>query len=82
MKKKGNIEEEKFAVPYKNIYYIIGGFALMILGYILMTGGGTTDPNIFNEKEMFSFTRIVLAPVLIVAGFAAEVWAIMHKSKK
>lgn len=82
MKNNENFNEDKFAVRYKNIFYIIGGFALMILGYILMTGGGTKDPNVFNEKEMFSFTRIVLAPILILLGFAAEIVAIMYKSKK
>ncbi len=82
MKKKEIIGDAKFAIPYRNIYYIIGGFAIMILGYILMTGGGTKDPNIFNEKEMFSFTRIVIAPVLILIGFAAEIVAIMIKPKK
>jgi len=78
-----NIEnQEKFAIPYKNLLYVIIGMALMIIGYILMTGGGTTDPNIFPEKEMFSFRRIVLAPVLILFGFGVEIFAIMHTPKQ
>ena len=54
----------------------------MILGFVLMTGGGTDDPNVFDGENMFSFTRIVLAPVVILIGFAAEIFAIMYKPKQ
>jgi hypothetical protein len=46
-----------------------------------MTGGGTTDPNVFPEEQMFSFRRITLAPFLILLGFAVEVFAIMYVPK-
>ena len=71
------------AVPKKNILYIIAGFAIMVLGYVLMSGGGSDDPNVFNE-EMFSVRRITVAPVVILIGIVVEIWAIMHigKSKK
>jgi hypothetical protein len=82
MKKNESVNEEKFAIPYKNIYLIIGGLLLMIIGYVCMTGGGSDNPDIFREKELFSFTRIVIAPLLILAGFAAEIAAIMYKPKK
>jgi len=75
------MDSGKFAIPYKNLVYIVAGLALMIIGYALMTGGGTTDPNIFPKEEMFSFRRIVLAPLFILAGFAVEIFAIMHKPK-
>ena len=75
------MDSGKFAIPYKNLVYILTGLALMIIGYALMTGGGTTDPNIFPKEEMFSFRRIVLAPLFILAGFAVEIFAIMHKPK-
>lgn len=80
---KENVEEGGFALPKKNILYIIAGFAIMVLGYVLMGGGGSDDPNVFNH-EMFSFRRITLAPVVILAGMVVEIWAIMHigKSKK
>lgn len=78
-----NIEnQERFAIPYKNLTYVIVGLALMIIGYIFMSGGGAADPNVFPEKEMFSFGRIVLAPVLILLGFCVEIFAIMYQPKK
>jgi len=80
---KINIEnQERFAIPYKNLTYVLIGLALMIIGYVLMSGGGTTDPNIFPKEEMFSFRRIVLAPVLILLGFGVEIFAIMYKPKQ
>ena len=80
---KENSEERGFAIPKKNILYIIAGFAIMILGYVLMSGGGSDDPNVFNE-EMFSVMRITVAPVVILIGIVVEIWAIMHigKTKK
>ena len=75
------MDSGKFAIPYKNLVYIVAGLVLMIIGYALMTGGGTSDPNIFPKEEMFSFRRIVLAPLFILAGFAVEIFAIMHKPK-
>ena len=80
---KENTEDGAFAIPRKNVLYIIAGFAVMVLGYILMAGGGSDDPNVFNYG-MFSFRRIVLAPVVILVGMVMEIWAIMHigKSKK
>lgn len=77
------IDDSKFALPYKNILYIIIGFVVMVLGYVLMAGGGSDDPNVFN-MEMFSFRRAVLAPIVILAGMVEIIWAIMYigKSKK
>lgn len=71
----------QFAIPRKNIIYLLAGLALMIIGFVLMTGGGTTDPSVFPEKEMFSFRRITLAPLFILAGFVVEIFAIMYKPK-
>ena len=80
---KENSEERGFAIPKKNLLYIIAGFAIMVLGYVLMSGGGSDDPNVFNE-EMFSVRRITVAPVVILIGIVVEIWAIMHigKTKK
>ncbi|MBQ6573280.1 MAG: DUF3098 domain-containing protein [Bacteroidales bacterium] len=77
---KENTEEGAFAIPRKNVLYIIAGFAVMVLGYVLMAGGGSDDPNVFNYG-MFSFRRIVLAPVVILVGMVVEIWAIMHIGK-
>ena len=58
---------------------IIGLFFIAV-GFILMSGGGSDDPNIFNE-EIYSFRRIRLAPILVVTGFIIEVYAILTKSE-
>lgn len=57
------------------------GLAFMTLGFILMAGGGSDDPNVFNP-EIFSWRRIRLAPALIIIGLGIEVYAILSKSKK
>ncbi len=54
----------------------------MVLGCIFMLGGGSDNPDVFNGEKLFSFTRITLSTVLIVAGFAVEVYAIMRKPKE
>ena len=60
---------------------ILVGLALMVLGYILMTGGGSSDPQVFNYA-MFDFRRLVLAPVSIVAGIIVIIVAIILKPKE
>ena len=57
------------------------GLALIVLGYILMTGGGSSDPQVFNYA-MFDFRRLVLAPVSIVAGIIVIIVAIIRKPKE
>ena len=74
-------KNDGFALPKRNILYIIAGFAVMLVGYLLMAGGGSDDPNVFNDG-MFSFRRMVSAPVVILAGMVFEIWAIMHVDKK
>jgi hypothetical protein len=76
-----DMDSGKYAIPYKNLIFVVAGLALMIIGYTLMTGGGTTDPKVFTGEEMFSFRRIVLAPLFILAGFATEIFAIMYKPR-
>ncbi len=75
------IDEKAFAIPRKNILYIIAGFAVMVLGYILMSGGGSDNLNEFNQ-DMFSFRRLVLAPIVILAGMVIEIVAIMYRGRK
>lgn len=57
------------------------GLAFIALGFILMSGGGSEDPNVFNE-EIYNFRRIRLAPTLVLIGFAIEIYAILAKPKK
>lgn len=53
--------------------------SLLTLGFILMSGGGSTDPNVFNE-DVFSFRRITLAPIVIIGSYVALIWLILKKS--
>lgn len=69
-----------FTLGKKNYILIIIGFALIILGFILMSGGKSTDPNVFNE-EIFNFRRISLAPIIILIGFIIEIFAILWSPK-
>lgn len=64
-----------------NYRFIIIGVIMIIIGYLLMIGGGSEDPNIFNP-EIFSFRRIVLSPVIIVAGLLIIIVGIMKKFGK
>ncbi len=64
----------------KNYYVLIAGIVLIALGYLLMIGGGSEDPNEFNP-EIFSFQRISLAPMFCLAGFVVIIVAIMWRPK-
>lgn len=65
----------------KGLKLLLVGVLVMIAGYILMMGGGSDDPQVFNY-EMFNFRRLVAAPIVIVAGIAVEVVAIMRIGRK
>lgn len=69
-----------FAFGKQNYILIIVGTALAILGYILMSGGGSDDPTVFSE-ELFSFRRMYVAPILILVGLVVVGWGIMKKVK-
>ncbi len=64
----------------KNYYLLIAGILLIGLGYLLMIGGGSDDPNVFNP-EIFSFRRITLAPMVCMVGFIVILAAIMWRPK-
>lgn len=70
--------DEQMALTIKNYILLIAGFVVIIIGMVLMAGGGSDDPNVFNY-DMFSWRRITLAPILIVGGFAFEVYALLKK---
>ena len=65
----------------QNYIIVLIGIALIALGFILMIGGGSTDPDVFNEK-MFNTQRLTLAPILVLAGFVVEIVAIFWRGKK
>lgn len=69
---------EKMAMSKKGLRMLLAGLLVMIAGYILMTGGGSKDPNVFNYA-MFDFRRLVAAPLVILAGLVIEVIAVMGR---
>jgi len=73
-------KKNKLLFGKRNYRYMIIGLFFIAMGFILMSGGGSDDPNIFNE-EIYSFRRIRLAPILVVTGFIIEVYAILTKSE-
>jgi hypothetical protein len=62
-----------------NYVWMLVGAALIIVGMLLMSGGKSADPNVFNPNEVYSFRRITLAPIVIIIGFIVEVYAIFKK---
>ncbi|HVS97355.1 MAG TPA: DUF3098 domain-containing protein [Puia sp.] len=66
----------------ENYRWMLIGLVAVALGLILMSGGKSKDPNVFNPKEIYSFTRITLAPILILGGFVIEIFAIFRKDSK
>lgn len=74
-------KDEGFAFGKLNYKLLIIGFAIIVFGFILMAGGASDDPNVFNE-EIFSFRRITLAPIVVLFGFAFEIYAIMRKPEE
>lgn len=69
-----------FAFGKENYILVAVGTVLAILGYILMSGGGSDDPAVFSE-DLFSFRRMYIAPFMIVIGLAIVGWGIMKKVK-
>ena len=70
----------EFAFGKENYRLMLIGLVFIVAGFLLMVGGGSTDPNTFNP-EIFSFRRITLAPILILAGYVIEIFAIMKRPK-
>lgn len=75
-------KNENFAMPKQSYKYMAIGCAIIVLGFLLMIGGGNEDPTKFDAASMFSFRRITLAPIIVVAGFVFVGYAIMRKPKK
>lgn len=73
--------EKQFLFGKKNYILMAIGIALIVFGYLLMSGGASDDVNTFNY-EMFSTVRIRIAPMVVIAGFAVEIWAILARPNK
>ena len=74
------MKNSKFVFGKRNYRFMIIGIIFIALGFILMSGGGSDDPNIFNE-EIYSFRRIRIAPLVVIIGFAIEIYAILTNPK-
>lgn len=74
-------EEENKLFTKENYKWMLIGLIIMAIGFFLMAGGKSADPNVFNDAEIYSFRRITLAPIFIVAGLLVEIYAIMKKPK-
>ncbi len=75
--------ENKYEFVFGKLNYIlmIAGVIVLLIGYILLSGGGSDDPNVFNPA-MFDVRRLYVAPILIVVGFIIEIVAIMYRGGK
>lgn len=71
-----------FAFQKENYKWLIIGLVINVIGFILMIGGGSDDPNKFDAAELFSPVRLTVSPILIVAGYIVMIYAIMKKPKK
>lgn len=78
---KNSSNDKKMTLSRKNYALMAIGLGIIILGMVLMAGGGSDDPEVFNY-DMFSWRRITLAPIIIIAGFAFEIYAIMKRFDK
>ncbi len=66
----------------ENYMWMLIGAVVLALGFILMAGGKSADPNVFNPNEVYGTRRITIAPILVIAGFLIEIYAIMKKPKE
>ncbi len=80
-KKRKDAIQKNFVFEHKNYKFMLIGIAVIACGFILMTGGGSDDPAIFNP-EIYSWRRIRLAPAIILIGFGIEVYAILLNPNK
>tara|TARA_B110000046_G_scaffold47958_1_gene53050 strand:+ start:29075 stop:29314 length:240 start_codon:yes stop_codon:yes gene_type:complete len=73
--------KNELAFGKENYKLFIAAIVVVAIGYLLMVGGGSDDPTVFNGDELFSPIRITVAPIIVLFGFGIGVYAIMKKSK-
>lgn len=73
--------KQEFIFQKKNYLFMFIGIAFIVLGFVLMSGGGSDDPNVYND-EIYNFRRIRLAPTLVLIGLGIEIYAILLNPKK
>ena len=75
-----NEKKQVFVFEKTNYQIMLAGVALLVIGFWLMSGGGSDDPNVFNP-EIFNFRRLTLAPIVVLGGFGVVMYSIMWKPK-
>ena len=80
--KKIKPTKKQFLFGKRNYQFLLLSISIISLGFILMIGGGSDDPNKFDASELFSDVRITLSPMLIIAGYLVIMYSIMRKTKK
>ncbi|MEZ4854740.1 DUF3098 domain-containing protein [Flavobacterium sp.] len=78
--KNNDTNKDEFLFGKTNYRILLIGILLIAVGFILMSGGGSDDPNVFNE-DIFNFRRIRLAPMVILSGFGVVIYSIFKKDK-
>ena len=76
-----NNQKPEFLFDKINYKFLLIGLGVIILGFLLMLGGGSDDPKVFNEAELFSFRRIRIAPTTVLIGFGITIYSIFKNSK-
>jgi hypothetical protein len=79
-KQQAASKSAEFAFGRENYKFLLIGLAFILVGFVLMVGGGSDDPNVFSD-DIFNFRRLTLAPILILIGYGIEIYAIMKKPK-
>jgi membrane-bound ClpP family serine protease len=82
MRKKENKklnDNPRFPLGPENYKLMAVGFVIIVIGFLLMVGGGSKDPEVFNP-EVFNFRRITLAPMVLLFGFIFQIYAIMKRT--
>ena len=82
IKDAGVKAKSNFALGLQNYKLLLIGFGIIVLGFILMSGGKTSDPKVFNGEELYSFRRITLSTIVVMFGFIFEIYAIMKLPKQ
>lgn len=76
-----NNKNKVFSFSKKSLIIMLAGFLLTLIGFLLMSGGASEDPNTFNGEEIFSHRRITFAPFLVIVGYVIVIFGIMRKSR-
>lgn len=76
---KQQTEQHGMVFCWDNYKWMLIGVALLVLGFILMWGGGSDNPEVFNYEEIFAWRRIGLAPMIVLLGFGVVGYGIMHR---